>query len=92
MLLRLLAGGGLPAVLGMLGWWLPRALSALVEGVVIRAVVELKTWEPTVAVRLPEGDLQTLARGVNGLDALHRRVDALVTELEAVRRIGAGDG
>jgi hypothetical protein len=79
LLLRLIAGGGLPAVLGALGWWLPRAISSMVEGLIKQAVAELQAWEPTIHVRLPQGEVDQLA-------ALHDRVDRLVNEIEAARR------
>ena len=91
--LRLVASGGLPAVLGFLGYWLPRAASSLVQsGAAAIAsefrdglAVRLTVPEDGIPLRLAPADLAELARGVSQLEALHRRVDELATELEARR-------
>jgi hypothetical protein len=79
MLLRLIAGGGLPAVLGVIAWWLPRAITGLVREIIASAVDQLKTWEPTINVKLPQSEVDQIA-------ALNSRVDALLSRLEAAER------
>ncbi len=68
--LRLLSSGGLPAVLGFLGYWLPRAALGLVQGAAAAVALELREGitvrlsvpEEGIALRLSADQLEELGR------------------------------
>ena len=62
LLLRLMASGGLPAVLGVGFFYVTRAVANQVDSLMKKFFEGLNRWEPTVTVRLADDEATELIR------------------------------